>query len=98
MTAIRSQTYGAARSRSLCVRVAGGVVIALTVALIGCSMAGAPEAPGWELYARTYPTNLRPARTRGEVSGTVAIDVFNIGASAAVAGEASSSEPITITD
>jgi hypothetical protein len=49
------------------------------------------EGPGWELSATTYPTNLLPSKASGETSGTIAIDVFNIGAAA-------SSGTITVTD
>ena len=44
------------------------------------------HAPGWELTARTFPTNLPP-----EGKGTIELDIVNV-------GEASSIGPITVTD
>jgi hypothetical protein len=49
------------------------------------------EGPGWELSTNTYPTNLLPSKSPGETSGTIAINVFNIGAAA-------SGGTITVTD
>ncbi len=54
-------------------------------------MSSAPAAaetagPGWELTARTYPTNLAPGGR-----GTIAIEVFDVGASA-------SHGTVTVTD
>ncbi|MGA9286583.1 MAG: hypothetical protein WBV85_14200 [Solirubrobacteraceae bacterium] len=51
--------------------------------------ASAVEGPGWELYANTFPTNLVP----GAASGTIAIDVFNVGA-----GDSHEGTTITVTD
>jgi hypothetical protein len=70
------------------------VLGACAVTPILCATASAAdEAPGWELYARTYPTNLLPAKAPAENSGTIAIDVFNVGA-----GATTGSDPITVTD
>lgn len=85
------------RRRQFCYRRAM-VCVALVLAVcvialsespaLGAESPGPPiaERPGWELTARTFPTNLSPGST-----GTVSIDVFNIGA-AASHGE------ITVTD
>ena len=51
----------------------------------------AVEGPGWQLFADTYPTNLIPSKASGETSGTIGIEVFNVGAG-------TSSGPITVTD
>jgi hypothetical protein len=70
------------------------VVAALVWAaqLVGVTSALATgDGPGWELSATTYPTNLVPSQAPGDVSGTIGIDVFNIGAGA-------SSGTITVTD
>jgi hypothetical protein len=58
-----------------------------------CAPAFAEEArPGWMLTSRTYPTVLSPAApVSPRVSGTIAVDVFNVGAAA-------SHGPITVTD
>jgi hypothetical protein len=53
---------------------------------------GEEARPGWELVAETLPTNLIPvAEGSGQASGTIAIDVFNVGA-----GEAGGI--VTLTD
>jgi hypothetical protein len=47
------------------------------------ALAGA-DGPGWELTGRSYPTNFSPQLpVAPRVSGTIAIDVFNVGAGAA---------------
>lgn len=44
----------------------------------------AGDGPGWALTAVSYPTNFSPTpATSPGVSGTIAIDVFNVGSSAA---------------
>jgi hypothetical protein len=73
-----------------------GLAALITASGIALLSAAAPafaltEGPGWELSANTYPTNLLPSKTPGETSGTIAIDVFNIGAAA-------SGGTITVTD
>jgi hypothetical protein len=70
-------------------------VLALCVAA-GLALTAAPafaqgEGPGWQLFANTLPTNLVPAKAPGEPSGTIGIDVFNVGAGA-------STGTITVTD
>jgi hypothetical protein len=69
----------------------------------GSIAAAADEGPGWQLYARTYPTNLLPAQAPGETSGVIAVDVFNIGAAAATSESLNAKgqrvfHPITVTD
>ena len=68
-------------------------VAALTIACLLAAFASAPAAhaeataaPGWQLTARSYPTNLPPGG-----HGVIRIDVYNIGA-------APSSETVTVTD
>jgi hypothetical protein len=64
--------------------------ILFSFSLTGTAMA-AEEGAGWELSANTYPTNLIPSKAPGEASGTIAVEVFNIGA-------ANSSGTVTVTD
>jgi uncharacterized repeat protein (TIGR01451 family) len=64
-------------------------IVALALGLSGASGVQAARAgagAGWELTARTFPTNLAPGHR-----GTVEVDVFNLGA-------ADSSGEITVTD
>jgi hypothetical protein len=66
---------------------------AWAVALVTCAVGlgclspaalAAAEGPGWEITANSYPTNLAPEPVSPPgVSGTIAIDVFNVGATAA---------------
>jgi hypothetical protein len=54
-----------------------GVLVALSVglfALIACSSAFALDAPGWEVSAHSYPTNLVPGS-----SASVGVVVYNVG-------------------
>ncbi len=80
---------------SISVRMKRAAAVAAPAVALVCFLAtptpalASPEekgGPGWELTARTFPTNLPPGH-----SGTVEIDVVNI-------GEAASSGPITVTD
>jgi hypothetical protein len=68
-------------------RFAAPVLFAVCVA---CSCVGSASAetarPGWELTARTFPTNLPP-----NGKGTIELDIVNV-------GEAASSGPVTVTD
>ncbi len=81
-------------NKLLALRVLQFTLVALVLAMVGLSGAaqavqvepGEFGAPGWELAARNRPTNLAPGGT-----GTIAIDVFNIGAR-------DSQGPITVTD
>lgn len=69
------------------------VVAAWIVVVCGVAVtptAQAFEAPGWELSAATFPSNLEEAH-EGLASGTIAVDVFNVGAAA-------SKGTITLTD
>ncbi len=69
-------------------RVIPFILVALAALGVFSSVAlAAAEGPGWQLFADTYPTYLVP----GSASGTIGIDVFNIGARA-------SNGPITVTD
>jgi uncharacterized repeat protein (TIGR01451 family) len=54
--------------------------------LLSTSASAVTAGPGWELTARSYPTNFAPGGR-----GTIQIDVFNVGA-------ASSNGTITVTD
>jgi hypothetical protein len=48
------------------------------------SALAAGDGPGWELAGRSYPTNFSPQQpVAPRVSGTIAVDVFNVGAGAA---------------
>jgi hypothetical protein len=62
------------------------VLFALVGGALSASASALTAAPGWEVNARAYPTNLPPGG-----SGIIAIDVYNVGA-------ASSSGTITVTD
>lgn len=62
------------------------VALVLVLAFGASSALAAGAAPGWELTARTYPTYIAPSST-----GTIGIDVFNVGAEA-------STGTITVTD
>jgi hypothetical protein len=57
------------------------------LALVACgasSALGVTDGPGWELTGRSYPTNFSPAPAMSpKVSGTIAVDVFNVGGGAA---------------
>jgi hypothetical protein len=67
-------------------------ITCLTCALgTSTALATGVERPGWELTTNTYPTHLLPSKTPGEASGTIEIDVFNVGA-------AGSQGTITVTD
>ncbi|HEY2141917.1 MAG TPA: hypothetical protein VGG98_07655, partial [Solirubrobacteraceae bacterium] len=84
------------RSRLKSVRaVAATLLVVLTACIWSFSSASAfaaAEGPGWMLTARTIPTNLSPtAPISPAVSGTIKIDVFNVGAKA-------STGTITVTD
>ncbi len=59
--------------------------------LAGYAHAEGAPGPGWQLFATSYPTYLVPNQGHGETSGTLGIDVFNIGAGA-------SNGTITVTD
>jgi hypothetical protein len=70
-------------------RLPGQILPVLLVALFalgvsGASALAAADGPGWEIAGNSYPTNLSPQpAVSPSVSGTVAIDVFDVGASAA---------------
>jgi hypothetical protein len=70
-------------------RVSRPAVVALLLALsalgiFSVSALAASDGPGWELTGRSYPTNFSPqSPVAPRVSGTIAINVFNIGAGAA---------------
>jgi hypothetical protein len=61
------------------------ILLALSVfGISAASAVAASDGPGWELTGRSYPTNFLPQpAVAPRVSGTIAIDVFNIGAQAA---------------
>jgi uncharacterized repeat protein (TIGR01451 family) len=69
-------------------RFSATILIVLAACLAGplASAAADTEGPGWMLTAHTYPTYLPPGGR-----GTIAVNVFNIGAGA-------SHGPITVTD
>jgi hypothetical protein len=55
-----------------------------TLGVFSVSALAAGDGPGWELTGRTYPTTFSPQTpVAPRVSGTIAINVFNVGASAA---------------
>jgi hypothetical protein len=65
------------------------VTLALLMALsisacFGAVALAAGQGPGWEIAGQSYPTNfsLQPA-VSPQVSGTIGIDIFNVGAQAA---------------
>jgi hypothetical protein len=67
------------------------LLIAALVTACGLVILAAPAfavtaGPGWELTARTFPTNLQPSG-----SGVIEVDIFNVGA-------AQSKGTITVTD
>ena len=78
------------RSLACVVAAASGLLLAPGAA---CAQT---EGPGWELYARSYPTNLVPAASAEENSGTIIVHVFNVGAGPATTS--GGSQPITVTD
>jgi hypothetical protein len=51
------------------------------IAVASPSAAMAENRPGWELNSHSYPTNLPPGS-----AGVVAVDVYNVGGAASVAG------------
>jgi hypothetical protein len=58
--------------------------IVVALAAMGAVPAAAHAAPGWALSALSYPTNLSPTpATSPRVSGTLTVNVFNIGSTAA---------------
>jgi hypothetical protein len=60
------------------------LLVVCVSACLSASAWAAAEGPGWELSARSYPTNFSPlAPIASRVSGTIAVEVFNVGASAA---------------
>jgi hypothetical protein len=68
------------------------VALACASGFFGASSALAvTEGPGWELTARTVPWYLPPSKAPGEATGTIIVDVFNVGAGA-------SHGSVTVTD
>jgi hypothetical protein len=52
--------------------------------IFSASALAAAEGPGWEIDSRVVPTNLSPRlAVAPEVSGTIEVDAFNVGAGAA---------------
>jgi hypothetical protein len=75
-------------------------ILVLAVFVLGVSSASAlaaTEGPGWEIVSNSYPTNLSPQpAVSPSVSGTVAIDVFNVGARAAGCTDAIYNRELTL--
>ncbi len=88
------------RAQALLSRTAMAATAALLLYICASLLCTAPalaEVPGsgWELTARTFPTNIRPVG-RGEIE----VDVFNVGAAAANSLNelGQDTQPITVTD
>jgi hypothetical protein len=57
------------------------LALGLAAIAVASPAAMAENRPGWELNSHSYPTNLPPG-----LSGTVAVDVYNVGAAESAAG------------
>jgi hypothetical protein len=74
------------RALAISLALVGALLASALVGSAGAALQAPTPAPGWEINQRVYPTHLKPGG-----SGTLVIQVFNIGAG-------STNGPVTVTD
>jgi hypothetical protein len=82
LTYLRSRrARGVARAKNTLIILS---ILLFALSIFSTSALAAGDAPGWEITGRTYPTYFSPqAPVAPRVSGTIALDIFNVGAGAA---------------
>ena len=76
---MNQRSFNAAATATLALLVALSIGARFSTAAVA-----AGQGPGWEVAGQSYPTNFSPqSAVSPRVSGTIAIDLFNVGAEAA---------------